>query len=343
MHVYRNITNTKLTDINRVAPQLESMGYNGLLMTELKHDPFLPLGVAATSTKTVTLATGIAISFLRSPMAIANIAWDLNEATSGRFTLGLGTQIRAHNEKRFSVPWSPPGPRMREYIQSLKAIWRCWKYNEKLSFEGEHYRFTLMTPEFVPESSGIHLPPVTLAAVGPVMIKTAAEVADGIRLHGFCTSKYFEETIKPRIETGLKAAGKERKNFEVSGGGFIATGPDNHAVDDATEAVRYRVGFYGSTPAYWPVLETHGYGDLGRKLNAMTKSGEWDKLAAQIPDDLLELFCAIGRYDEIAKNIEERFGNMTDVISTGLNEDFPPDLIQDIQKIEGSFVGFNTD
>ena len=343
MHVYRNITNTKLTDINKVAPQLENMGYNGLLMTELKHDPFLPLGVAATSTKTVSLATGIAISFLRSPMAIANIAWDLNEATSGRFTLGLGTQIRAHNEKRFSVPWSPPGPRMREYIQSLKAIWRCWKYNEKLSFEGEHYRFTLMTPEFVPESSGIHLPPVTLAAVGPVMIKTAAEVADGIRLHGFCTSKYFEETINPRIKMGLKVAGKARKNFEVSGGGFIATGPDNRAVDDATEVVRYRVGFYGSSPAYWPVLETHGYGDLGRKLNAMTKSGEWDKLAAQIPDDLLELFCAIGRYDEIAKNIEERFGNMTDVISTGLNEDFPPDLIQDIQKIEGSFVGFNTD
>lgn len=343
MHVYRNITNTKLTDVNKVAPQLENMGYNGLLMTELKHDPFLPLAVAATSTEAVTLATGIAISFLRSPMAIANIAWDLNEATSGRFTLGLGTQIRAHNEKRFSVPWSPPGPRMREYIQALKAIWRCWKYNEKLSFEGEHYRFTLMTPEFVPESSGIHLPPVTLAAVGPVMIKTAAEVADGIRLHGFCTTKYFQETINPRIESGLKAAGKLRRNFEVSGGGFIATGSDNEAVEKATETVRYRVGFYGSTPAYWPVLETHGYGDLGRKLNTMTKSGEWDKLAAQVPDDLLELFCAIGRHDEIAKNIQQRFGEMADVITTGLNEDFPPDLIQDIQKIKGSFVGFNTE
>ena len=343
MHVYRNITNTKLTDVNKVAPQLENMGYNGLLMTELKHDPFLPLAVAATSTEAVTLATGIAISFLRSPMAIANIAWDLNEATSGRFTLGLGTQIRAHNEKRFSVPWSPPGPRMREYIQALKAIWRCWKYNEKLSFEGEHYRFTLMTPEFVPESSGIHLPPVTLAAVGPVMIKTAAEVADGIRLHGFCTTKYFQETINPRIESGLKAAGKLRRNFEVSGGGFIATGSDNEAVEKATETVRYRVGFYGSTPAYWPVLETHGYGDLGRKLNAMTKSGEWDKLAAQIPDDLLELFCAIGKHDEIVKNIQQRFGKMADVITTGLNEDFPPDLIQDIQEIKGSFVGFNTE
>ena len=343
MHVYRNITNTKLTDVNKVAPQLENMGYNGLLMTELKHDPFLPLAVAATSTEAVTLATGIAISFLRSPMAIANIAWDLNEATSGRFTLGLGTQIRAHNEKRFSVPWSPPGPRMREYIQALKAIWRCWKYNEKLSFEGEHYRFTLMTPEFVPESSGIHLPPVTLAAVGPVMIKTAAEVADGIRLHGFCTTKYFQETINPRIESGLKAAGKLRRNFEVSGGGFIATGSDNEAVEKATETVRYRVGFYGSTPAYWPVLETHGYGDLGRKLNTMTKSGDWDKLAAQVPDDLLELFCAIGRHDEIAKNIQQRFGKMADVITTGLNEDFPPDLIQDIQEIKGSFIGFNTE
>ena len=343
MHVYRNITDTKLTNVNKVTPQLENMGYNGLLMTELKHDPFLPLAVAATSTETVTLATGIAISFLRSPMSVANIAWDLNEATSGRFTLGLGTQIRAHNEKRFSVPWSPPGPRMREYIQALKAIWRCWKYDEKLSFEGEHYRFTLMTPEFVPESSGIHLPPVTLAAVGPVMIKTAAEVADGIRLHGFCTAKYFEETINPRIESGLKAAGKKRRNFEVSGGGFIATGSDNEAVEKATETVRYRVGFYGSTPAYWPVLETHGYGDLGRKLNAMTKSGEWDKLAAQIPDNLLELFCAIGRHDEIAKNIQQRFGKMADVITTGLNEDFPPDLIQDIQKIQGSFVGFKTE
>ncbi len=343
MHIYRNITDTKLTDVSGLTPRLERLGYNGLLMTELKHDPFLPLAVAATTTKTISLATGIAISFLRSPMAVANIAWDLSEASSGRFTLGLGTQIRAHNEKRFSVPWSPPAPRMREYIQALKAIWRCWKYGDKLAFEGDHYRFTLMTPEFVPESSGIPLPPVTLAAVGPVMIKTAAEVADGIRLHGFCTARYFEETIMPKINIGLKVAGKTRKNFEISGGGFIATGPNDQAVDEAIETVRYRVGFYGSTPAYWPVLETHGYGDLGRKLNALTKSGEWGQLAEQIPDDLLQLFCAIGRYDEIAKNIQERFGNMTDVISTGLNEDFPPDLIQDIQKIERSFVGFNTD
>lgn len=343
MHVYRNITETGLRDIPKVAPALEAHGYDGLLMTELKHDPFLPLGVAVTCTQKMALATGIAVSFLRSPMAVANIAWDLKEASGGRFTLGLGTQIRAHNEKRFSAPWSPPGPRMREYIQSLKAIWRCWKHGEKLAFEGEHYKFTLMTPEFTPESSDLPLPPVTLAAVGPVMIQVAAEVADGVRLHGFCTAKYIAETIMPRVEAGLAKSGKSRENFEISGGGFVASGPDNQAVDAAVETMRYRVGFYGSTPAYWPVFETHGYGDLGRKLNTMTKAGQWDRLAAEIPDDLLELFCAIGRHDEIASAIGERFGGISDVISTGLNEDFPPDLIQDLNKIDGGFKGFDTD
>ena len=322
---------------------MEAAGYNGLLMTELKHDPFLPLAVAATCTETVTLATGIAVSFLRSPMAVANLGWDLKEASGGRFTLGLGTQIRAHNEKRFSAPWSPPGPRMREYIQSLKAIWQCWKHGEKLAFEGEHYRFTLMTPEFTPEASDLPLPPVTLAAGGPVMIQVAAEVADGVRLHGFCTAKYIEETIMPRIDRGLEKSGRSRKNFEVSGGGFVASGADDEAVNTAAEMMRYRVGFYGSTPAYWPVFETHDYGDLGRKLNTMTKAGEWDKLAEEIPDDLLHLFCVIGRHDEIASAIEVRFGGVSDVISTGLNEDFPPDLIEDLNRIKGGFEAFDTD
>ena len=190
MQIYRNITNIPLGEIADTVPSYEKSGYSGLLTTELKHDPFLPLGVAAVHTKEVNLATGIAVSFLRSPMAVANLGWDLNEASHGRFTLGLGTQIRAHNEKRFSAPWSPPAPRMREYINALKAIWRCWKYGDKLDFRGDHYNFTLMTPEFVPEKSDLALPPVTLAAVGPLMLKTAAEVADGVRLHGFCTLKY---------------------------------------------------------------------------------------------------------------------------------------------------------
>jgi len=342
MQIYRNITNIPLREIADTVPSYEKSGYSGLLTTELKHDPFLPLGVAAVNTKEVNLATGIAVSFLRSPMAAANLGWDLNEASHGRFTLGLGTQIRAHNEKRFSAPWSPPAPRMREYINALKAIWRCWKYGDKLDFKGDHYNFTLMTPEFVPEKSDLALPPVTLAAVGPLMLKTAAEVADGVRLHGFCTQKYYEETIAPKIQQGLSLSNRTRGNFEVSGGGFLATGADNDAVAKATEIVRYRVGFYGSTPAYWPVLETHGYGDLGRKLNSMTKNGEWDKLAAEITDVVLNLFCVIGRYDELTSLVRNRFSHMCDVISTGLNEDFPPDLLQELKEIETPFESFNT-
>ena len=200
-----------------------------------------------------------------------------------------------------------------------------------------------MTPEFVPENSDLALPPVTLAAVGPFMLKTAAEVADGVRLHGFCTQKYYEETISPKLQEGLVASNRSRDNFEVSGGGFLATGPDDESVAKAAEIVRYRVGFYGSTPAYWPVLETHGYGDLGRKLNSMTKNGEWDKLAAEITDDVLNLFCITGRYDELTHLVKDRFSNMCDVISTGLNEYFPPDLIQDLKKIETPFEKFESE
>lgn len=342
MRVYRNITEAGLRRIASVAPAMEAAGYDGLLSTELRHDPFLPLGVAALHTSRIALATGIAVAFARSPMAVANLAWDLNDISGGRFALGLGTQIRAHNEKRFSAPWSPPAPRMREYIRALRAIWRCWQYGEKLAFEGEHYRFTLMTPEFTPEPSEADPPAITLAAVGPAMMRVAAEEADGARLHGFCTAKYARETILPRIEAGLAASGRKRGNFEVSGGGFVATGPDDEAVARARETMRYRVGFYGSTPAYWPVLETHGLGDLGRKLNAMTKAGQWDRLAAEISDDVLELFCVSARHDGIAAGIEARFGGLSDVLSTGLNEDFPPDLLQDLRRVRTPFEGFET-
>lgn len=346
----RVFTTVPQHDLNAVAPAaqaVEAAGYDGIVTMENKHDPFLPLAVAATCTSRVELATGIAISFLRSPMSAANLSWDLNEASRGRFMLGLGTQIKAHNEKRFSVPWGPPAPRMREYIKALKAIWRRWKFDEPLRFEGEHYRFTLMTPYFVPEGSGQTLPGVTLAAVGPIMLKVAAEVADGVRLHPFCTPRYIEQTVVPQLEKGFAISGRPRENFEVSGGGFIATGPDDAAVNEVVEWVRYRIGFYGSTPAYWPVLEAHDYGDLGRKLNAMTKAGQWDDLAGEIPDDLVHEFAVVGRHDEIAARIEQRFGHVSDAINASnsptMAGDMPPDLIQDIQRIKTPFTGFDTE
>jgi len=271
------------------------------------------------------------------------MTWDLYEGSGGRFVVGLGTQIKAHNERRFSVPWTPPAPRMREYLQALKAIWKCWETGEKLDYRGEHYTFTLMTPNFVPENTVPGTPKVTLASVGPVMMKVAGEEADGVRLHPFCTRKYMEETIVPRIEAGLAKADRARETFEISGGGFIATGPDDESVHKMAEWVRYRIAFYGSTPAYYPVLEAHGMQELGLKLNRMTKEGQWDKIAAEVPDELLHHCAAIGRHDEISAKVEQRFGGISDTVfasvSTDIPSDLPPDLIQDLQRIPSAFQG----
>ncbi len=347
MRVATTIPQHDLREVPAAAVAAEDDGYDAVMTLENQHDPFLPLAVAAVSTRRIELVTGIAIAFTRSPMLAANLAWDLNEASGGRFALGLGTQIRAHNEKRFSVPWSPPAPRMREYLEALRAIWRAWKTGERLHYEGEHYRFTLMTPNFVPEGSGLPLPPVTLAAVGPAMLAVAAEYADGVRLHPFCTRRYLAERVLPRVEQGLAKSGRERSAFEIAGGGFIATGPDDETVAKNAQWVRYRVAFYASTPAYWPVLELHGLGDLGRKLNRMTKEGRWDALAAEIPDETLDLFAAIGRHDEIAAIIERRFGGLADTIyasmSSLVRSDMPRELVADIRRIPCAFERFQTD
>ena len=347
MRIATTVPQNDLRLVKDAAKSVERDGYTMITTMENKHDPFLPLAIAAVETEKVELATSIAISFSRSPMVVANLSWDLNEASRGRFVLGLGTQIKAHNERRFSVPWTPPAPRMREYTQSLKAIWKSWRTGEKLNYEGDHYRFTLMPPYFVPESQGFRLPPVTLAAVGPAMLRVAGEVADGVRLHPFCTAKYLEETVMPQLKTGMARSGQTREAFEITGGGFVATGPDDEAVHKLREWVRYRVGFYGSTPAYYPVLEAHDLKDLGLKLNRMTKAGEWDQLADVVSDDVLDLFVAAGRHDEIAGIIEKRFSASADTIYAIANSaqaaDLPTGLVQDINRIETPFKGYETD
>lgn len=347
MRIATTVPQNDLRLVKDAAKSVERDGYTMITTMENKHDPFLPLAVAAVETEEVELATSIAISFSRSPMVAANLSWDLNEASRGRFVLGLGTQIKAHNERRFSIPWTPPAPRMREYTQALKAIWKSWRTGEKLNYQGDHYRFTLMPPYFVPESQGFRLPPVTLAAVGPAMLRVAGEVADGVRLHPFCTAKYLKETVMPQLQTGMDRSGQTREAFEITGGGFVATGPDDESVHKLREWVRYRVGFYGSTPAYYPVLEAHDLKDLGLKLNRMTKAGEWDQLANVIPDDVLDLFVAAGRHDEIAGIIEKRFSASADTIYASANSaqaaDLPPDLIQDINSIVTPFKDYETD
>lgn len=337
MRIFTTLPQEDLRKVGPAARQIEADGYTGVATQENRHDPFLSLAVAGAATERIELHTSVAIAFARSPMVCANVGWDLAASTGGRFTLGLGSQVRAHNEKRFSVPWSAPAPRMREYVQAVRAIWAAWKGDSKLRYEGKHYRFTLMTPNFTPEPYDAPAPRIGIAAVGPATMKVAAEECDSVKLHVFCTRKYLEESILPIIEAGLATAGRKREDFEITGGGFVVTGKDDAAVAKLFDWVRYRVAFYGSTPAYWPVFDAHGLGDLGRKLNAMTKAGQWDKIAGEVSDDVVHLFAAVGRHDQIAGAIEARFGGLVDAIGASANSsrpaDLPPGLIQDLKRI----------
>jgi probable F420-dependent oxidoreductase len=232
---------------------------------------------------------------------------------------------------------------MREYVQALRAIWRCWRTGEKLAYEGRHYRFSLMTPNFTPEPIDAPPPAVMIAAVGPAMLRVAGEECDGAKLHGFCTRRYLEQAVMPRLAAGLANSGRRRENFEISGGGFLATGPDDASVAQMFEWVRQRVAFYGSTPAYYPVLAAHGLEDLGHKLNALVRQGRWNDMAAQVSDDVVHLFAAVGRWDEIAGAIERRFGGIVDAINARANPAtpaLPRELIADIRRLPRGFAGF---
>lgn len=344
MRVINTINQHHLAAAGDAAAAAEASGYSGITTLENRHDPFLPLAVAATRTQSLELSTGVAIAFLRSPMSTAHIAWDLQTASEGRFVLGLGPQIRAHNERRFSVPWGPPVPRLREYVNALRAIWTAWRGGAPLRFEGEHYRFTLMPPNFMPERSELPPPPVTLAAVGPAMLRLAGEVADGVRLHPFCTRPYLEQHVLPNLELGFARSGRQRRHFEINGGGFLATGRTDAEVDAMLGWVRERIGFYASTPAYWPVLEISGYRDLGPRLNALTKAGRWSELAAEIPDDLVHACTAVGRFDEIGAVIAARYAELSDTLQASASYEkpaaLPPDLLQDLAAVPTVFEGF---
>ncbi len=346
MRVTAGVPYSDWKSIAPAAARAEADGMDGLTCPELAHDPFMPLAIAAMATQRVQLATSVAISFPRSPMIVANIGWDLNLNSGGRFVLGLGTQVRAHNERRFDVRWEHPAPRMGEYIQALRAIWRTWETGEKLDYRGKFYNFTLMTPEFSPKPAKLPMVPIMIAAVGPEMQKTAARLCDGVRLHGFATRKYVTDVVRPLLAGELEKAGKSFANFEVTGGGFIATGPDQASVDRAAEKLRYRVAFYGSTPAYHGVFDIHGLTDLGIKLHEASRKGQWNEMAAMVPDDVLDLFAVRATYDKLAEAVADRFGGIADTVSV----DFLPEddektrrrVIDGLRQIPGSFEGFKT-
>lgn len=302
-------------DAGLLAKNLEAVGYSGVFSFEGQHDPFLPLVLASQTTSRIELGTGIAVAFARNPMSLAYLGHDLQLMSEGRFILGLGTQVQAHIEKRFGCVWSQPAARMREMILAIKAIWSCWNSGERLRFEGEFYRHTLMTPTFSPGVNPYGAPKIYAGGFGPKMTASVAEVADGFIVHPFHTAASVQQITLPAIAAGLGAGNRDRKAIDLAVNLIVGTGETDAALRSAVEKVRKQIAFYASTPAYKPVLDVHGMGDLQPRLNSLSKEGQWDAMSALIPDELLHAVAVVCPRDEMASRIRQRCEGVFDRVN----------------------------
>ncbi len=304
-----------LSKAGKAAQEAEDAGYSGIWTAETSHDPFFPLLLAAEHTENIELGTSIAVAFARNPMLLANVGYDLQAYSGGRFILGLGSQIKPHIEKRFSMPWSHPAARMREMILAIRAIWECWDNGTKLDFRGEFYKHTLMTPFFNPGPNPNGHARIFLAGVGSMMTEVAGEVCDGFICHGFTTERYLREVTLPALERGRAKAGKTMDGFEIVGPSFVVTGTNEDELKAAAQGTRQQIAFYGSTPAYRPVLDLHGWGDLQDELNSLSKQGEWVKMGDLIDEEILTTFAVMGEPEQIAPELHRRYGDCIQRIS----------------------------
>lgn len=312
MKIDAALESTHLMQVPEAARQLEAFGYDGVYTFEGPHEPFFPLLLAAEHTERIELTTAVAIAFARNPMTLANSAYDIQLASKGRMVLGLGTQIKPHIEKRFSMPWSHPAARMREMVQAIRAIWASWHEGVPLEFRGEFYRHTLMSPFFNPGPSPYGVPRISLAGVGPLMTEVAGEVADGFMVHPFTTDKFLAETTIPALERGLATSGRSRSSFEISFPAMTAVGQTDGEIEQAWNSYRSRLAFYGSTPAYRVVLDAHGWGDVQTELNRLSKVGDWATMNTLITDDMLNAFVTCGTPETIASALQQRYGTTVD-------------------------------
>ncbi len=300
---------TDMKQIPRRVGELEEAGFDGCLTFEGPHEPFMPLALAAEHSK-LDIGTGVAIAFARTPMTVANIAHDLQHFSGGRLWLGLGSQIKPHIEARYSMPWSKPVDRMKEFVRALRAIFACWGSNERLSFRGEFYTHTLMPPLFNPGPANGGPPPIYLGAVGPKMTAAAGEVADGLLIHPFHTARSIGEVTIPNLEKGLKASGRTLSDFALCAQTIIVTGEDEPGIENARTMARNQIAFYASTPAYRGVLEVEGRGELQGELRQLTKEGRWHDMAALVDDDLLGAIATVGTPSEVAEILHRRYGSL---------------------------------
>lgn len=304
-----------LNEIPIWAQQIEAQGFAGMWVPETNHNPFLPLALAAHQTERLSLGTAIAVAFPRSPMVTANLAWDLAAQSGGRFILGLGTQVKAHITKRFGVEWGRPGPRLREYILALHAIWRAWSSGEPLDFRGEFYRHTLMTPFFTPPPIDNPNIPIYIAGVNRYLCRLAGELCQGFHVHPFHTTDYLREVILGHIEEGLTTTGRQRLDIATTCAIFVVTGQNSDELEQDKINVKTQIAFYASTHSYRPVLEHHGWGDLQDRLSVLARQGNWQEMHKSISDDMLEKIAVVATYDELPHKVKERYTGLLDRVA----------------------------
>ncbi len=302
----------RLSDVPAVAQRAEATGFDGLWTAETSHDPFLPLTLAAEHTTRIELGTAIAVAFPRSPLVLAQTAWDLAAQSNGRFILGLGTQVKAHIERRFGATWESPGPKLRELILALRAIWDCWQNGTRLNFRGRFYKLTLMTPFFNPGPIEHPHIPIYIAGVNPYLCRLAGQLGDGFHVHPFHSPRYLRERILPNIEAGLAESGRTRRDIQLASSAFVVTGSNETTIAQAKRGVREQIAFYASTPSYRPVMEVHGWGDVGEQLSMLAARKRWGEMPALITDEMLAAFATIAPPEALADAVRSRYDGLLD-------------------------------
>ena len=309
------LRNYDLSTVPEQSWHAEGTGYDCLWTSETQHDPFLPLAVAANATSKIKLGTSIAVAFARSPMTIAYTAWDIQKASQGRFLLGLGSQVRAHIQRRFSVKFEPPGPKLREVVLALRAIWDCWQNGTPLKFEGKFYNFGLMTPFFNPGPIAHPKIPIYIAGVNEYMCRMAGEVCDGLHVHPFHTAKYLREFVHPAVNEGLKTSGRSREEFTYATACFVVVGDTEQERSRNAEAVRQQIAFYASTRTYEPVLAAHGWEFLSPELHQKSLEGDWKGMSRLITDEILNEVAVSGTYETVGKKLREKYAGLLNRIA----------------------------
>jgi len=331
LQVYTTAPMEDPRDARTTFRHLEEIGYDGAFSFEAKLDPFLPLAVAAEHTTTLRLGTAIAIAFARNPMNLANLAHGLQAITGGRFVLGLGSQVRPHIERRFSMPWSKPAARMREIVLAIKSIFACWEEGKsQLDFRGEFYQHTIMIPAFDPGPNPFGPPPIFTGGFGPLMTAVAGEVADGFIAHPFNSRESLLRHTLPALEEGLARSGRTRADLEILCATLVVTADGEEEMARVRLAARKQLAFYGSTPAYLPTLLCHGWEDLHRELNRLSKAGRWDDMTGLIDDEILETIAVVAPRHEMAQRLRERLDGIADGVSLTHNRAPDPDHWADV-------------